>query len=797
MSLAYSVQVIVVFLCPAFFGWAVLRRVVREHDYLVLLPGSVVVGSVALMATVNELRYWLEMSVAAWFAYKVLLAAGLALLVFTQQPRFRPRLAGGPHRAAWAWIAASGTLVTLVYFGIPAAHNFLNDSWWFHYPAATLVQDLKFFPIPSVFAPDDPLYYHFGPDILAGTWAYLLDRTVQVGFAVSIGIFAPSTFLLSYAIVLRGCRSHFGALSAAAFIVAGGNLLFLRLLTAHSFLGLGILEKLNSGSVDGLLKLMFTPSHACGIPAVLLGVLIFWRFWSRPSWALATLLGLWTGALTLIAEWYFFVFAGAVVIYFLVQTFAERRRRRLDGQYARNLSLRAAVLLIAIGWGFFNNTYVSGIFAHFWMHSERPDLIARARLEQARFVQHSTNAEASQIYARLFRKLSGNPEAKEDLLLRKRLSPTLASEQLDELGSDIDLPLSVEPWTPPNLVPLRLNLHHFGQIPSWAGAGSSGGTFVSMFGLRFLAECTPVILFGLPFGLWLAVRKKQPILRVFVLLAILSMAPPIFLDWGFRSTDFLRFFTGAFSFSALLLGWLVGHMWNRGTPAYRFGAVAICIGALINPFIIGLLGLRSSTFEAVQNVNQSAGSLKDAALAEKEKSKMPPALPSPKTPSPDSVGALQSQSVPLSYTERRVKAFNKMAELARRYLYPQTRGRDRAIVIVPKEETPPTEVFPDWLKLATLAHVQLPIGWYWNNSYYATYYREAVTTLSPESVTALDARWIIVSNLFGPPPPEAVRVALKDPRRFVIVQSYMSGPFSMEIYRAFPYSAPPPGTENE
>jgi hypothetical protein len=54
-------------------------------------------------------------------------------------------------------------VTTAFYFGIPAARGLLNDSWWFHYPAATLVEDLKYFPLPSVFAPDDPLYYHFRP----------------------------------------------------------------------------------------------------------------------------------------------------------------------------------------------------------------------------------------------------------------------------------------------------------------------------------------------------------------------------------------------------------------------------------------------------------------------------------------------------------------------------------------------------------------------------------------------------------------------------------------------------------
>jgi hypothetical protein len=322
-SILYLFQAAVVFLVPTFFGWAVLRRVLREHDWLVMLPGSVVVGGIALMAVMNELRYWLEMSSAAWFAYKILLAAGIGLLVLTRRPRHGLRLAGGPGRELWMYLALSGTAVTALYFGLPAARGILNDSWWFHYPAATLVQDLKTFPLPSPFAPDDPLYYHFGPDILAATWAYLLGCTVQAGFVALICVFAPSAFLLAYAVVLRGSRSHLGALAGATFLVVGGNMLFLRLPGAHLSAPLTVLAKLNSDSIDGLLKLMFTPSHACGIPAVLVGIVIFRHFSMRPSWPLAALLGLWMGTLTLLAEWYFFPFLAVVGLLMLRKALTE------------------------------------------------------------------------------------------------------------------------------------------------------------------------------------------------------------------------------------------------------------------------------------------------------------------------------------------------------------------------------------------------------------------------------------------------------------------------------------------
>lgn len=43
-TLVYLIQATVVFICPLCFGWVVLRRLVKEHDLLVLVPGAVVVG---------------------------------------------------------------------------------------------------------------------------------------------------------------------------------------------------------------------------------------------------------------------------------------------------------------------------------------------------------------------------------------------------------------------------------------------------------------------------------------------------------------------------------------------------------------------------------------------------------------------------------------------------------------------------------------------------------------------------------------------------------------------------------
>ena len=192
---------------PLLFGWVLLRRVFREASWLALIPGAVVAGLVALMAAVNELRYFWEMRIAVWTAYKLLLALTLAIVVAL--PRRAPRLML-PGCASRPWnvcLLAAGALAVGVYFGIPAFNGYLNDAWWYHYPAAVQIQNVERFPLTHVFALDDPLYYHPGPDILAACASFLLDVPVATAWALLIVVLAPSTFLLSFALMARLARN--------------------------------------------------------------------------------------------------------------------------------------------------------------------------------------------------------------------------------------------------------------------------------------------------------------------------------------------------------------------------------------------------------------------------------------------------------------------------------------------------------------------------------------------------------------------------------------------------------------
>jgi hypothetical protein len=145
-----------------------------------------------------------------------------------------------------------------------------------------------------------------------------------------------------------------------------------------------------------------------------------------------------------------------------------------------------------------------------------------------------------------------------------------------------------------------------------------------------------------------------------------------------------------------------------------------------------------------------------------------------------------SDALEAKQDEVRSRAFEKLAVSTGDFLFLLTKGRDRAIVVVPTDQVPKLKYFPEWMKMATLSRVLLPVGWYWEDSLYSAYYRDAVLRLDSGAIAALDAKWIIVSNVFQEKPPLAVETALRDRARFAPAAAFRQGTYTMVVYRVLP-----------
>jgi len=144
--------------------------------------------------------------------------------------------------------------------------------------------------------------------------------------------------------------------------------------------------------------------------------------------------------------------------------------------------------------------------------------------------------------------------------------------------------------------------------------------------------------------------------------------------------------------------------------------------------------------------------------------------------------ATQADTEVRSREALRNRAFEKLADDTGIFLFPLTKGRDRAIVIVPSDQIPEVKYFQQWMKMATLSRILLPIGWHWQNSAYSAYYRDAVIHLDAQAITALDAKWIIVSDVFQDHLSNQVATALADRTRFVPMAAFHEYGYSMTIF---------------
>jgi hypothetical protein len=87
------------------------------------------------------------------------------------------------------------------------------------------------------------------------------------------------------------------------------------------------------------------------------------------------------------------------------------------------------------------------------------------------------------------------------------------------------------------------------------------------------------------------------------------------------------------------------------------------------------------------------------------------------------------------------------------------------------------------MKMATLSRLPLPVGSHWAASQYSAYYRDAVSRLDARAIVSLDAKWVIVSNVFQEQLPEPVVQALEDRTRFAPVTRFRQGRYYMIIFK--------------
>ncbi len=747
------IQTVIVFGIPFLFGWSLLRLCVGENRVAFLVPASFLTGLAALVAVFNELRFFLPMNTSVWYAYKILGATALApfwLRLAPQPPLHFPDFLKSPGRA----VLFAALLATLtLFFGIPAFQPILNDAWWCHYLFSHSIQSIATFPIPPAFSPDDMVAYHYGPDILAAIWSHVFCRDIPFGYSLNIVVFVPLTFLAAFSLVERLTGRFASALLAGGLVLAAGNLNTLGLIAGAPHTLLEWMPRLNSQSLEGLLEMAFTPSHLTSIPLAIVTLELLQAFIDRPEPRRGILLGLLIGGQTYFAEWNF-------ILLLLALTFTLGvliRRTRLPRIKLAGLGglVLGAALLVA----FFNNTFLSCSFSRYWItpNSFISESYPRLINESPKSAAEPLPAAEAEQSSRQPSPVPKNPQ--QPLITR---ASDEAFDHLIEASKPVPGPIpSVDTYAqnlekPAGLLHYSLNSSHWGQIPSWKCGGSNASGWEPVLGWRFAGEAVPVLLFGIALGCWLLGGKQPPplVLPVLLLLAVAAAAVPLLIIWEDRPTDLLRFGTSAFSFAALLLGAGTGALWNVPSWKFRLPAVLLVAAGINQAVLLGIIGLNTSVLETIQAVNATACTL-EGAIAQ--------------PPAPD--------------TTQQEIVWRNLSVRAGAFLYPLARGQKRVIVLVPESLTPPQELFPSWMKIATYGRMNIPMGRHWVESGYSKAYRAAVTSLSPMALRLLDARYVLLPSRYAPSVPEPVTRALSDSRRFRLLQIVEDGGEWLKIYQ--------------
>jgi len=686
------VQAAILLGLPIVLGWVVLRRIFSENKLHILIPGAILFGMMLVMGMLNEIRFFLNMKSSVHLLYFLVIASILSI-IFLQPAKKQTIRMPLQWKKIWSLsILIGSTLFLCLYFGIPSSRGILNDAWWGHYPFAIDSRIKSLFPLNPAFSPWELLYYHYGPDLLAALWSWVFNLSTLHGFTLNLVLFTFITFLLVYAIAYHRGIGHINAVVAGFLVLAGGNLRFL-LIPYLSLLNSGsVLSALNSTSIEGLLEMAFTPSHIMGVPALFLGMYLFHRHQTKPHRQTAVFTGIFLGLVSMIAEWYY-----GILFLAAAATGLSRRKRGFGCGFILPAAISLAIALT-------NNSYLSGYMTCF----RQKEITVENRLEIAEFIARA--------------KLN-----KADLSKLENINNSIKAMRTKYM---------------PDLIPLRLNFSRFGKLPSWDAGGSVESEYIPIFSRIIFIESFPILIIGIIFAFFSLFRRKDIFNQGMITVLAVSVSAPIFLDWGYRSADLLRFFVPALACASFFFAVFLRRLWSMKKCYAKPATMLLLLSSIANAFFLGIVGLSPETFSLVHEVSSSAVSLRSAVSGKNDLS-----------------DPVRANSASFEYLAK------KTGEFINIHPAPRTSGRPHAVFLIPENLLPPQDTFQEWMKIGTYSEVMFPFGRHWGSAY-AEIYRQIIKTMDPFFLNLLEIEWVIESSFYPSIITESVKKKFENPALF-------------------------------
>ncbi len=735
-----STQTLVLFGVPFFLGVIILSKIFLEKRLIVLISGGLLLGLGILMALINEFRFFLDIRLSLWYSLKIEFICALGILLITKRKKRDSQTNKNTKQNILliVGIALIGAMATSFFFTYPASKGVLNDAWWGHYLFSWQIRYQEAFPLHRVFSPWDSVYYHYGPDILASIWSHFFLWDVHEGFVLNIALFVFCGFLLSFSHCYDLTKNIFFSLIAAGLTFVAGNSRFVYLF-GESFNGGTILTAVNSHTIEGPLEMMFTPSHAMGIPYSFLLLILLKKIYIRPSFAKYVCFGLAVGISSMIAEWYFgLIFLATLIL-------SINRYRIFKMKNGKRLGFVGLSLVVSLFISFSNNSYLAGFMQRFKVTGESiHNHFTRNYLNYN--LEKVMDEDAKKI---LKNRVKGVEEEIEEGVEAKKVSLSMPSIYFDVV---------------PDLIPFKLNVDHFGYFPSWEAGGSNHSAYVKIFSWKVFLECFPVVLIGLFFPFFL--NKNVRFSGIFIPLNSMiwiGFLMPAVLDWGYRSADLLRFMVPVVSFSGFATAVLLFSLWEKGKLHFKVTSIILLIISLLSPLLLSIAGLMPKTFETVKKVSGTAATLQETLE---------------NTNSANSSVKLTRES-----EQNKSEVFGYLSRFIGNFLFPLIRQNENVGFLVSASLLPPQENFPEWMKFSSFTGLMVPAGVHWSESVHSNIYKRVITDLSLEAISMLEIKWIVDTNLFEDEKLIKVRKKLKNNPHFFLVTKFAHNAYWMKLYK--------------
>lgn len=322
------------------FGYLFSFVVLRERRLFAVVPFAVIIGANAYNFFVNLSAYFIPITVAPQIVFAIFAVVDILLFWFARRKGIglRPE-PGGLMPRQTKIVFAVAIALTLLAGGFALRSLGFDDLSVGHLSLVSTILEGNF-PVMDPAAPDRPIEYHYGADLLTAALAKAAAVPPWLGYDIQVLLFAGTAFLMAFVLAFDMSGRWRGALIASLLMLLGAGLTWLRFtdgiapLWQKFVLGAEVdapwkfLAAMTGPRINtSILVRMFNHNAMVGFPVMLFAIALFFRMAGLARRRLAVhavVAGVALGYLALNLETNFVILSGAIATAIAAVLFLSR-----------------------------------------------------------------------------------------------------------------------------------------------------------------------------------------------------------------------------------------------------------------------------------------------------------------------------------------------------------------------------------------------------------------------------------------------------------------------------------------